>query len=379
MEEEASAMTYMNIPYLDLKAVTAQHEAEIQKAVSEVVSSGWYLQGKAVRQFEQHFAAYIGTKFCVGVANGLDALTLTLKAYKELGKLKDGAEIIVPANTFIATVLAITDNHLKPVFVDVDAATLEMKTAALEQAINEHTGAIMLVHLYGRCTYHKHIESLCQQHHLLLIEDNAQAHGCKYQGRKTGSLGNVGCHSFYPGKNLGALGDGGAITTDDKEFAEVLQSIANYGFERKYVAKYQGRNSRLDDIQAAVLDVKLKYLDEDNAKRQTLAHIYYQNTDNPFVHLPQLMEEESNVYHIFPIFTPYRDELQQHLQTKGIQTLIHYPIPPHQQECYRLWKHLTMPVTEQLAKQELSLPLNPTMTEEEVSYVTNTINLFKKL
>ena len=378
MEAEASATTRMNIPYLDLKAVTAQHEEEIQRAVAEVVGSGWYLQGEAVRRFEQHFAEYIGTPYCIGVANGLDALTLTLKAYKALGRIKEGAEVIVPANTFIATVLAITENGMKPVFADVDEETLEMTAKAVEKAMNRQTGALMMVHLYGRCTYNEQVATLCQEHGVLLIEDNAQAHGCKYRERKTGSLGNVGCHSFYPGKNLGALGDGGAVTTDDEELAETLRAMANYGFEKKYVARYQGRNSRLDEVQAAVLDVKLQYLDEDNRKRQDLARTYYNYIDNPLVRLPQKMDDKNNVYHIFPVFTEHRDELQAYLQKQGIQTLIHYPIPPHQQQCYAAYNHLQLPVTEKLARQELSLPLNQVMTEAEARYVVSAINSFKK-
>ena len=244
--------------------------------------------------------------------------------------------------------------------------------------MNRQTGALMMVHLYGRCTYNEQGATLCQEHGILLIEDNAQAHGCKYQERKTGSLGHVGCHSFYPGKNLGALGDGGAVTTDDEELAETLRAMANYGFEKKYVARYQGRNSRLDEVQAAVLDVKLQYLDEDNRKRQDLARTYYNYIDNPLVRLPQKMDEKNNVYHIFPVFTEHRDELQTYLQKQGIQTLIHYPIPPHQQQCYATYNHLQLPVTEKHARQELSLPLNQVMTEAEARYVVSTINSFKK-
>lgn len=368
----------MNIPYLDLKAVTAQHGEEIQRAVAEVVSSGWYLQGERVRSFEEHFAKYIGTSFCVGVANGLDALTLTLRAYRELGRMAEGAEVLVPANTFIATVLAITENGMKPVFVDVDEETLEMNVEDVELAITERTGALMLVHLYGRCTYNEQIAQVCRKHGLLLIEDNAQAHGCVYQGRRTGALGDAGCHSFYPGKNLGALGDGGAVTTNDEELSAMLKSLANYGFSRKYVAEQQGRNSRLDEIQAAVLDVKLRYLDEENRRRQALARTYYNKIRQPLVRLPQMMEEGNNVYHIFPIFTTLRDELQRHFAERGIGTLIHYPIPPHKQACYKEWHHLHLPVTERLAAQELSLPLSPVMTDEEANLVVETLNSFQK-
>lgn len=364
----------MNIPYLSLKEVTALHGEEIQQAVAQVTGSGRYLQGEAVRLFEQHYAAYIGTTHCVGVANGLDALTLTLRAYMEMGKLAEGDEVLVPANTFIATVLAITENRLKPVFVDVDEDTLNLNTETLVQAITPRTKALMLVHLYGRCTYTPTIRTLCQQHHLLLIEDNAQAHGCLHNTQRTGSLGHAACHSFYPGKNLGALGDGGAVTTNDPELAQMVRTLSNYGFTEKYVAPLRGRNSRLDEIQAAVLDVKLHHLDSENSRRTAIARTYYRNIHNPAITLPQMMDAGNNVYHIFPIFTPHRDELQQHLLAHGIQTLIHYPIPPHKQACYREWNHLTLPVTERLAHQELSLPLNPTMTDDEVAYIVEILN-----
>lgn len=364
----------MNIPYLELKKVTALHADEIQQAVADVVGSGWYLQGHAVQQFEQHYADYIGTRCCVGVANGLDALTLTLRAYMELGKLSEGDEILVPANTFIATVLAITENRLKPIFIDIDASTLDLNLEVLKQTITPHTKALLLVHLYGRCTYDEHIQSICDSNNLLLIEDNAQAHGCCYKTKRTGSLGHAACHSFYPGKNLGALGDAGAVTTDDEALAQTIRSIANYGFSEKYIARHKGRNSRLDEVQAAALDVKLKYLDEENRRRMDIAHTYYGNIKNDAVRLPVLMGEGSNVYHIFPVFTPHRDVLQAFLLSKGIHTLIHYPIPPHQQTCYKEYNRFSLPVAEQLALEELSLPLNPAMTHEEVAYVIEIIN-----
>lgn len=364
----------MNIPYLDLQAVTALHGDEILQAALQVVESGWYLQGQAVQHFEQHYAAYIGTRHCIGVANGLDALTLTLRAYIELGRIRPGDEVLVPANTFLATVLAITDNQLTPVFIDVEDDTLDLNLAQLERAISPRTRALMLVHLYGRCTYNEAIQQCCQQYDLLLIEDNAQAHGCRYHDRRTGSLGHAGCHSFYPGKNLGALGDGGAITTDDDQLAQTLRAIANYGFERKYVARWQGRNSRLDEVQAAVLDVKLRHLDADNRRRQAIAQIYHTTLTNPQLGLPSHLEDSQNVYHIFPVFTPQRDALQQHLLAHGIQTLIHYPIPPHRQPCYPQFRHLSLPVAERLAREELSLPLHPAMTDDDVRQVVDTLN-----
>ena len=354
--------------------MTGLHVDEIQQAVAEVVDSGWYLQGKAVQQFEQHYAQYIGTRHCIGVANGLDALTLTLRAYKEMGLLHDGDEVLVQANTFIATILAITENHLTPVFVDVAPDTLNLQTEALRQAITPKTKALMLVHLYGRCTYNEEIEALCGAHHLLLIEDNAQAHGCLHGEQRTGSLGHAACHSFYPGKNLGALGDGGAVTTNDDDLAQMIRTLANYGFSQKYVAPMQGRNSRLDEIQAAVLDVKLHHLDTENQRRIDIARTYYTYIQQKDLRLPTFMDEGNNVYHIFPVFTPHRNALQQYLSEQGIQTLIHYPIPPHQQACYREYNQLSLPVTEQLAREELSLPLNPTMTDAEVQYVVETLN-----
>lgn len=367
----------MTIPYLNLKAMTSLHADEIQQAIAQVVDSGWYLQGEAVHQFERHYAQYIGTTHCVGVANGLDALTLTLRAYKELGLLHDGDEVLVQANTFIATVLAITENRLTPVFVDVEPTTLDLQPEALEQAITPRTKALMLVHLYGRCTYNETLRTLCEAHQLLLIEDNAQAHGCHCGQRKTGSLGHAACHSFYPGKNLGALGDGGAVTTNHDDLAKMIRSLANYGFSQKYVAPLQGRNSRLDEIQAAVLDVKLRHLDAETQRRIDIARTYYKYIQNDILRLPTLMDEGNNVYHIFPIFTPHRDALQQHLGEHGIQTLIHYPIPPHQQACYKEYNQLALSVTEQLAHEELSLPLNPTMTDEEAAHIVATLNAFR--
>ena len=257
----------------------------------------------------------------------------------------------------------------------MDEKTLDLQLDALQQAITPKTKALMLVHLYGRCTYNEAIQTLCEQHGLLLIEDNAQAHGCLYGQQRTGSLGHAACHSFYPGKNLGALGDGGAVTTNDTELADLIRTIANYGFSQKYIATHQGRNSRLDDIQAAALDVKLRYLDQDNQRRIHIAHTYYKEIQNEEIRLPSLMDEGNNVYHIFPVFTARRDELQKHLLSKGIHTLIHYPIPPHQQACYQEWNHLSLPIAETLAHEELSLPLNPTMTDAEVQYVVEATNI----
>ena len=365
------------IRFLDLKRVNEQYADEIQQAVQKVISSGWYLQGEAKAAFEQHYAEFIGTRHCVGVGNGLDALTLIYRAYIEMGLMHEGDEVIVPANTYIASILAITENGLKPVLVEPDINTLEIEDSLIEQHITSRTRSMMIVHLYGRCAYTEHIGQLCKKYNLKLVEDNAQAHGCQYMGMKTGSLGDAAGHSFYPTKNLGALGDGGAVTTNDKELADCVHALANYGSSRKYVFKYKGRNSRLDEIQAAILDVKLHHLDDDNLRRQQTAHYYYDHILNPLIRLPQRLEDTQNVYHLFPIFCPERDRLQQFLTNLGIQTQIHYPIPPHQQECYKEWESMHFPITEQIHNQELSLPISPVQTMQETQEIVQQINRFQ--
>ena len=366
------------IPFLELKQVTAAHAEEIHEAVRRVIDSGWYLQGEENARFEQEYASYIGTKHCVGVANGLDALNWIFRAYLEMGRLQPGDEVIVPANTFIATILAITDNGLKPVLIEPDIKTLEMDDNLVEQKLTPRTKAVCIVHLYGRCAYTERIRQICDKYNLLLIEDNAQAHGCRTpDGRRTGSLGDAAGHSFYPGKNLGALGDGGAVTTNDKELADVIRSLANYGSSKKYVFQYCGRNSRLDEIQAAVLSVKLKHLDEDNARRAAIAKYYYEHlSDVPDITLPVWLPDSQNVYHLFPILCEHRDELQKYLLDNGVQTVIHYPIPPHKQACYREWSGLSLPCTEFIASHELSLPMGPCLTETDVRVIVNTIKSF---
>ncbi|MBQ7420516.1 MAG: DegT/DnrJ/EryC1/StrS family aminotransferase [Prevotella sp.] len=364
------------IKFLDLKAITEQYADEIREAAINVIDSGWYLQGNANKQFEADYAQYIGTQHCVGVANGLDALIWIYRAYIELGIMQPGDEVIVPANTYIASILAITENRLKPVLVEPDINTLEIDDRLIEQAITPRTRSILIVHLYGRCAYTDKIGELCNKYHLKLVEDNAQAHGCRYNGQRTGSLGDAAGHSFYPGKNLGALGDGGAVTTNDEALAECIRALANYGSQRKYVFKYKGRNSRLDEIQATILDVKLHHLDDDNKHRQQIAAYYYEHISNPLITLPRRLDDTQNVYHIFPVLCPERDRLQQHLTEQGIQTLIHYPIPPHQQECYKEWNDLSLPVTERIHQQELSLPISPVMTGAEAEYVTEILNGF---
>ena len=367
----------MNVPFLSLKDVTDLHGAEINEAVSRVVNSGWYLQGKENERFEADFAKFIGTKYCIGCANGLDALIWIFRAYIELGVMKPGDEVIVPANTYIATILAITENGLKPILVEPKLNTLEIDDDLIEAAITPKTKAIAIVHLYGRNAYTKKIGALCQKYNLKLIEDNAQAHGCKHKdGRVTGSIGDAAGHSFYPGKNLGALGDGGAVTTNDPELAGAVRALANYGSQKKYVFKYTGRNSRLDEIQAAVLDVKLKYLVEDNAHRKEVAHYYYEHISNPIIKLPDLIPDEQNVYHLFPVFCERRDELHDYLEANGVGTVIHYPIPPHKQECYKEWNSMSLPRTEYIADHELSLPIGPAIKMSEVEKVVSLLNGF---
>ncbi|WP_294139853.1 DegT/DnrJ/EryC1/StrS family aminotransferase [uncultured Sanguibacteroides sp.] len=365
------------IKFLDLQKITAKYQGEIQEAVNRVIDSGWYLQGKENEEFETNYARYIGTKYCVGCANGLDALIWIFRAYIEMGIMHSGDEIIVPANTYIASMLAITENGLKPVLVEPDIETYQIDDTKIEAAITKKTKAILIVHLYGQCAYSERIGDLCKKYRLKLIEDNAQAHGCRFNGRKTGSLGDASGHSFYPGKNLGALGDAGAITTNDKELAEVVRALANYGSSQKYIFKYTGRNSRLDEIQAAVLNVKLKYLDQDVATRKQVARNYIENIKNQRIILPIIKDWDAHVFHLFPVRCKHRDELQQYLTRERIQTIIHYPIPPHKQECYKEWNNLSFPVTEQIHREELSLPISPIITEQEIHTVVKTVNSFK--
>ena len=391
----------MNIPFLSLQDVTAKYKDEIHEAVLRVVDSGWYLQGKENELFEKHYADFIGTEHCIGCANGLDALIWIFRAYIELGVMKPGDEVIVSANTYIATILAITENGLIPVLVEPHKDTLQIDDSLIEERITERTRAICIVHLYGRNACTNRILDLCRKYDLKLVEDNAQAHGCRFNGKRTGSLGSAAGHSFYPGKNLGALGDGGAVTTDDDELAAAIRALANYGSQKKYVFKYTGRNSRLDEIQAAILDVKLKYLDEDLAKRQAIAAYYYDNINNPLITLPKRLPDTENVYHLFPILVTnpspsgecgagsLRDALQAYLEENGVGTVIHYPIPPHKQECYQhaAWNKnsllsgragvgLSLSITEMLADSELSIPISPCMTNEQIKYVVEKINKF---
>lgn len=365
------------IEFLPLKKVTEKYSDEIHLAVLDAVDSGWYLLGNEVSAFESEYADYIGTRNCVACANGLDALWLILRAYMEMGVMEPGDEVLVPANTYIASILAISENGLKPVLVEPKWETLEIDEDIIESLITPRTKALMTVHLYGRLSWSGRMSEICRRHGLKLIEDNAQAHGCEtLNGRRTGSLGDAAGHSFYPGKNLGALGDAGAVTTDDGMLAETIRTLANYGSSEKYVFPYRGRNSRMDEIQAAVLRVKLRHLDEENAVRKRIAAMYMDGITNPLISLPERLPEQSNVWHIFPIFCERRDELQKHLYENGIRTLIHYPIPPHKQQCYSEWNELCLPVTECIHAQELSLPISQVITNNEAQSVIKAINSF---
>lgn len=365
------------IPYLDLKAVNALHAAEIEEAVMRATRSGWYLLGRENEAFEREYAAYIGTDHAVGVANGLDALTLILRAYIELGVLAPGDEVLVPSNTYIASILAISDNMLKPVLVEPDPETLQIDAEAMERAVTPRTRAAMTVHLYGRCAYSDAVADVCRRHGLKLIEDNAQAHGCLWHGRRTGSLGDAAGHSFYPGKNLGALGDGGAVTTSDPVLAQTVRALANYGSARKYIFKYCGRNSRLDELQAAVLRAKLPHLDADNDRRREIARFYDTHISHPLVTVPATADYSANVVHIYPVLAEHRDSLQRHLLDRGIHTLIHYPVPPHRQECYGDSLGTSFPVSEHIHARELSLPLSPAMGMDDARRVVEAVNSWK--
>ena len=373
------------IKFLDLKLITDSYEPEITEAVKRVISSGWYLLGQEVRCFEEEYANYIGTKHCIGVGNGLDALRLILRAYIQLGVMSEGDEIIVPANTFIATILAITDNKLVPILVDPDISTYNIDSNIIEQKITVKTRGMMIVHLYGRNAITPDIQRMVDRYDLKLIEDNAQAAGAYYGNKRTGSVGHAAGHSFYPGKNLGALGDGGAVTTNDDELSTIIRTLSNYGSSKKYIHDFQGVNSRLDEIQAAVLRIKLKRLDSDNQKRKEIAEYYSINICNPNVSVPVSKEffhnatlnlKQSHVWHLFVIRHPKRDDLQEYLTKEGIQTLIHYPVPPHRQAALIELVKLKLPVTQMIHKEILSLPISPVLGEKEVAKIVSVTNNF---
>lgn len=365
------------IKFLDLQKINLQYDNEIEGKLVETFRSGWYLLGNQVKTFETNFSSYIGTPNAIGVANGLDALRLIFKAYLELGQMKFGDEVIVPANTYIASLLAITDNRLKPVFAEPSLESYNIDIAKMEQLITPKTKAIMVVHLYGQVCWSQELVELAKKYDLKIIEDNAQAIGAEWQGVKSGNLGDAAGFSFYPGKNLGALGDGGAVTCKDDLLGKTIRALANYGSDEKYVNKYQGLNSRLDEIQAAVLDVKLKYIDADNEKRRSVAKKYGTEIINNKIILPILpANEKEHVWHLFVVRTKNRNNLQEYLQENGVQSLIHYPIPPHKQKAYRYYNQLSFPITEKIHDEVLSLPVSPVMEEDEVKKIIQLLNSY---
>lgn len=371
----------MSIPFLDLKSINKLHREALIEAATKVIDSGWYIRGTEVTSFEREFASYCGSGHCIGVANGLDALTLTLRAWKELGKLKDGDEVIVPSNTYIASILAITENRLTPILVEPNPFTYNLSPVNVAAAITPNTKAMVAVHLYGQLAPMQELMKLAEEHNLLVLEDSAQAHGASIAGRKAGNWGHASGFSFYPGKNLGALGDAGAVTTNDAELAQTIRALGNYGSHKKYENLYQGVNSRLDEIQAAILRVKLKHLDADTERRKFIALAYTNNIKNPLMRQPisphsTLTSLESHVFHLYVVRTEQRQALQEHLSTAGIQTLIHYPIPPHQQQAYKVWKERSFPETEAIHREVLSLPISPVMTDEELTTVIQACNAF---
>jgi dTDP-4-amino-4,6-dideoxygalactose transaminase len=364
------------IPFLDLKVLNTQYRDELVQAATQVIDSGWYIQGSQVKDFEAEFAAYCGTKHCVGVANGLDALILILRAYKELGQLKVGDEVIVPANTYIASILAITENRLKPVLVEPDEKTYNLDPKLIEKAITPKTKAILAVHLYGQLADMPTINKIAKKHNLLVIEDSAQAHGASHNDIKAGGWGDASGFSFYPGKNLGALGDAGAITTNEDELAQTIRAIGNYGSHTKYQNLYKGINSRLDEIQAAMLRVKLRYLNNEIEKRRELAVYYLENIKNENIILPTVKYKNNHVWHLFVIRTQKRAELQQYLLENGIQTLIHYPLAPHKQEAYKEWNNESFLISERIHDEVLSLPISSVQTLEDTVKVVEVVNEF---
>jgi len=365
------------INFLNLQTINAQYSIELKKAVSEVIDSGWYLLGERLKSFEAHLASYIEAKHTIGVANGLDALRLILKAYIELGVMQEGDEVIVPANTYIASILAITDNRLKPILVEPDINTYNLDISLIESHITNRTKAIMVVHLYGRVCWSNELVELAIKHKLKIIEDNAQAFGAEWNGIKSGNLGDAAGFSFYPGKNLGALGDAGAVATNDSELAVTVRGLGNYGSIEKYVTPYKGLNSRLDEIQAAILDVKLKYIDAENQRRREIAKRYISEIKNPNIILPQMpVDAKEHIWHLFVIRSKQRNPLQQFLTENGVQTLIHYPIPPHKQGAYKEWNEMELPITEKIHEEVLSLPMSPVLSDIEVDKVIDIINNF---
>jgi dTDP-4-amino-4,6-dideoxygalactose transaminase len=364
------------ISFLDLKGLNAQYKAELIEVCTRVIDSGWYIQGNECKEFDIEFAQYCGTKYAIGVANGLDALILILRAYKELGFMEDGDEVIVPSNTYIASILAISQNNLVPVLVEPDINTYLLDSSKIEEKITSKTKAILPVHLYGQTCEMDAINEIAKKHNLKVIEDSAQSHGAYFQDKKSGNLGDASGFSFYPGKNLGALGDGGAVTTNDEELANTIKALGNYGSHKKYENLYKGVNSRLDEIQSAMLRVKLRYLDNEVEKRRNIANYYLQNIKNSNIVLPTVRSGDNHVWHLFVIRTNKRDELQKYLIDNGIQTLIHYPIPPHKQNAYQEWNNENYPISEQIHNEVLSLPISGVQSLEDTKKIVKILNDF---
>jgi dTDP-4-amino-4,6-dideoxygalactose transaminase len=366
------------IPFLDLKAINVQYRTELIEACTKVIDSGWYIQGNECKEFDKEFAQYCGTKYAIGVANGLDALILILRAYKELGVINDGDEVIVPSNTYIASILAISQNNLVPVLVEPDINTYLIDPNKIEEKITSKTKAILPVHLYGQTCDMDKINEIAKKYNLKVIEDSAQSHGAYYKDKRSGNLGDVSGFSFYPGKNLGALGDGGAVTTNDEELVNTIKALGNYGSYKKYENLYKGVNSRLDEVQAAMLRVKLKYLDIEIEKRREIANYYLKNIKNDSVILPTVRTKDNHVWHLFVIRTNKRDELQKYLFDNGIQTLIHYPIPPHKQNAYKEWNDESYEISEQIHDEVLSLPISGAQSLVDTKKIIDIINKLYK-
>ncbi len=360
------------IKFLDLEKVNNRFRTDIDARIKQILDKGWYLQGEENEKFSKNFANYCGTKYSVGVANGLDAINLIIRAFG----FGEGDEIIVPSNTYIATILAISENGCTPVLVEPNINTYNIDPDLIEAKITDKTKAIIVVHLYGQAVQMEKIWALAKKYNLKIIEDSAQAHGAIYQGKRVGNLSDASAFSFYPGKNLGCMGDGGAVTTNDETIFKKVKAIANYGSDRKYHHIYKGINSRLDEIQAAVLDVKLAHLDSDNARRREISKYYRENITNSRIILPKVYDENAHVWHIFAVRTDNRDALQKHLEANDIQTNIHYPTPPHKQGAYKEWEHLSFPISEEIHKTILSLPISPVMTDEEVKKVVEVVNAY---
>lgn len=364
------------IKFLDLQKINAQYEIELKEAANRVIDSGWYLMGKELERFEANYADFCGVKHALGVANGLDALRLIFRGYIEMGVMKKGDEVIVPANTYVASVLAITDNDLNPVFVEPNEQTYNLDSSLIKQAITPKTKAILTVHLYGQNSIDQQMLDICKMYNLKLIEDGAQSHGAAWNGKFSGGIGDAAGHSFYPGKNLGALGDAGAVTTNDAALANVISALRNYGSHEKYRNKYQGLNSRLDEIQAAFLNVKLKYINNDIEARKEVANYYLEHIKNPLITLPKMLSPDQHVWHLFVIRTKGREKLQSYLAENGVQTLIHYPIPPHKQEAYKGFENLSLPIAETIHNEVLSLPISGVMSEKDVHNIVDLLNSY---